>query len=140
MPFDLNELNPSVRFNYPDENGREWVDFRLVDDTERERINKELGIEFKQILKANPLTKKMEWVFDNDSLTREQSKALGNETLNYQISNWNLITNTGEKIECNKENKLKLVYGSPVFSKWVNQCLKSIEKVIVDAEEELEKN
>ena len=136
MPFQLENLNPSVRYDYGE---TEWVEFRLVSEEKMTEIRSEVGLQAKQKYIPNPNTKKMESVNDFN-LDDKAMQKFNDLILCYQISDWHLETNEGDLIPCTDENKKKLVYGSPIFAKWVNDRLKDLSKTLKDVEEEEEKN
>jgi len=136
MTWDLENINPSVRHNFNDD---EYVDFRLVSDEKMQEIRKEVGLKTKQRYIPNPNTKRMDVVQDmdfNDDLMTKFNDAI----ICYQIDNWNLKQPTGLEIPCTDENKKKLYYGSPVFSKWANNCLAKMQSKVDEIEEVEVKN
>lgn len=137
--FDLSDLNPAIRKFYGEEKNDEWVDFKLVDDEKMKEIRKEVGLKSKQRYIPNPNTKRMEGVQDMDFNDELMSK-FNDAVICYQIDNWNLKQPGGVGIPCTEENKKKLYYGSPVFSKWANSCLSKIQEEIEGVKEEEIKN
>lgn len=142
MPFDLNNLNPPLRFFWPDDpKNEEWVDFRLVADRERLAIIKEVGLDRKVVFKANPLTKAMNRIEYADT-SIEKGEEFLHRMYDLQIVDWNLKTPKPDvkSIPCTKKNKVLLMTGSEKFNKWAEECLETLAATGKKEEEELEKN
>lgn len=129
--FNLTNLNPSTKFYYLESD--EWVELRLIPDSVNKSIMKELGIKSKQ--EFHPYKGKLQRV---DSLDIDENKIESfNDKLNdYAIQNWHLLDQDNNEIPCTFENKKTMMYGSPVFSAWINKCRVELESKIVEIEEE----
>jgi len=134
--FDLENLNPSVRF-YWEEDG-EWVDFRLLPPEKAEEFRQAVGI--KQKAEYRKVSKGPAQRFEYFDVTEQKLKAFSELQIDYQIADWHLIDPKNNKIPCTKENKVKLVNGSPVFSSWMERCLAQMEQDAEMIKEEEEKN
>ena len=139
MAWNFDDLNPVSRKFWGDEENNEWVEFRLINDSEMQNIRKKLGLKSTQKYIPNPNTKRMEPVNDLN-MNDEMAVKFNDAVICYQISNWNFKDPQGLDIPCTDENKKKIMYGSPVFGKWANKCLKEVEKELGLLEEEEEKN
>lgn len=133
MSISLKNLNKATRFNYPDSEGEEWVELRLVSAEKMDEFRKELKIKPKSKYIVNTLSKKMETVQDID-IPDEKIAALGDLYIDYQISNWNLVEPDGEEIPCTLENKKILMNGEPMFNAWVTARLNKLQGDIADIE------
>lgn len=125
--WNLDNLNPSTKFYWGDKKENEWVALRVVDDEAMKTIRASVGIKNKQKYVPNTLTKTMEAKFELEN-SEETIAKLTDAMICYQIENWNLKTPDGKLIPSTDENKLKLFYGSPKFSKWVNSNLEKLQK------------
>ena len=134
--FDLENLNPSARF-YWEEDG-EWVDFRLLPAKKAEEFRKAVGItqktEYRRISKGSPQR------FEYIDTSERKLIAFSELQIDYQIADWYLIDPNNNVIPCTKENKLKLVNGSPAFSSWMDRCLSQMEQDVERIKEKEEKN
>ena len=143
MAWDIDNvenLNPSFKKYWGDEENDEWVKFRVVSEEASKKIRKKIGIKTKVEYIPNPITKRMDQVIKFDEKDQEKMEAFQDALNCEQIDSWNFKTPAGESIECNDENKRKLLYGSPLFAKWVVKQIKDIEKEQGLIEEEEEKN
>ncbi|MBU2346634.1 MAG: hypothetical protein KJ888_20785, partial [Gammaproteobacteria bacterium] len=59
---------------------------------------------------------------------------------NFIIADWALFTNDGKKIDCTKENKNKLMRGSPRFAEFIAECTEQLRKDIRIQEDKELKN
>ena len=145
MSFDLDNLNPTTRFYWdeedvkPDETfkpeeEREWVDFRIVPEEETNRIRGELGMDIKSKFINNPVSKRMERVEDF-KLSAKILLEFNDKILDYQIENWHFLTKSGEDIPCNFENKKRMMHGSPIFAGWSVKCIDKLNELIPSIEE-----
>ena len=135
MSFDLNNLNPSVRF-YWDNSKKEWIELRNVPIGELRRIRKET------------IKKEVEYYRPDESDIRPfryESEQIDEEKLNellwdYQITDWYFEDADGGAIPCTLENKLLLINNSTEFTdriiKWLNQLAADTK----DIKEKSEKN
>lgn len=133
MSFNLKNLNKATRFNYPDAEGDEWVELRLVSAEKMDEFRKELKIKPKSKYIVNTLSKRMETVQDID-IPDEKIAALGDLYIDYQISAWNLVEPDGEEIPCTLENKKILMSGEPMFNAWVTARLNKLQGDIAEIE------
>ncbi|NOR27608.1 MAG: hypothetical protein GQ540_03655 [Lutibacter sp.] len=134
MPFDIENLNESVRYYWGKEK-KEYVNLRLVPDPEMNNFRKETGIKSKAKHIINPMSKRMERV-DDLNISSDALMAFNELVFDYQIESWYLITNEDQSIECNLDNKKKMMYGSPKFSTWISKCMEKLEKASLEIEEE----
>lgn len=139
MPISLKSLNKPVRFNYPDEDGEEWVELRLVSGEKMDEIRKNIGIKVKSKIVANTITKKMEAMPDIDIPDNKISE-FNDLCLDYQMPAWNIAEPDGSEIPCTLENKKLLMGGEPVFAAWVNAKLKTLQGKIDEIEGDELKN
>lgn len=138
MPFDLNALNSSTRFYWGDTQ-EEYIDLRVVPEKEFRRMNREMGIKDRVEYVPNPQTGQMhriEYRERNDEALEQLDAAVND----YCIAGWRLVTPDGDEIPCTRENKLKLIEGSPEFSSWLNKCLKQLRGDQLKAGESEQKN
>jgi len=140
MPFDLNNLNPPVRFFWPgDEKGEEWVELRVMVDADQLKFVKEVGIDRKQAFKVNPLSKKMERVeYVDANLAKDEAFAY--KIFDHTIAAWYLRDPDGAEITCSFDNKVLLMTRSREFRVWVDECLATLEKDQKIRAEKSEKN
>ncbi len=146
MSFDLDDLNPPKRFFWPDsekvdpETGAvshdEWVDLRLASDEDIRAFRRKTGIKEKIEHVVNPETRAVNRVVGSN-FDEDKARRLGDEVTDFCISDWRVVSRDNAEIPCTRENKLKLVNGSPVFAKFIEECLNSLRenlKAQVDAE------
>jgi len=126
MPFDLDNLNPSTRFNYNDE---EWVELRICAGEDLDRIHKQTRKKVKEYKHGVRYV----WEDINDDLEIE----LMND---FAITNWHLVTPTGEDIPCTKEDKNLMMRRSVEFASFVTSCLQKLNEKFSLFQEEQEKN
>lgn len=138
MPFDPTNLNPSTRFYWGDSTD-EWVDLRIVPENEFRRIRREVGIKSRAEYVPHPQTRQMQRVEYQD-IGDEQITALDAAVNDYCISAWNLMTPDGDAIPCTRENKLRFIEGSPVFSRWVAKCMEQLREDSLKVGESEQKN
>ena len=58
----------------------------------------------------------------------------------YVILAWDGVTHNKKPLDCNVENKLKLMGQSPVFASFVADCLEKLNNNLVERKEAVEKN
>lgn len=132
MPFDRNNLNPVTRFYLSDEHGgqtEEWVELRRPSLKESREFRKKATkrrVEYKG-------TQRFEVADFNDELWDEMF-------WDATISNWYILQPDGKEIPCTKEDKLLLVYGSPEFLRFLNDCVLKLNADLTNVQEESEKN
>lgn len=138
--FDFNNLNPTGRY-YWEDNGKptgEWVDFRLLSDKKAEELRKLAGIkqavEYRRVGKGGPQR------FEFMDTKEEKVLAFLEFQIDYQIGDWHLLNKEKKEVSCTKENKIKLVRESPIFSNWMDECLTQMGKDAIRINEEEEKN
>lgn len=135
--FDLNNLNPAIRFTWP-ENENEWVEFRLPTREDYRAVLDKLGIKPKAELKVNPVTKRMERI--EYMPTSGKDAEYDAEINDIRIADWHLISPDGEDIPCTRENKNLMMRRCPPFARWAEQCLADMEGAEQEEAVELEKN
>jgi len=135
MSFNLNNLNPSVKF-YWDKSKEEWIELRNIPIGELRRIRKET------------VTKEVEYYRPAESDIRPfryEAEEINEEKMSellwdYQITDWHFKDAEGNVIPCTLENKLLLLNNSTEFMdriiKWLNQLAGDAE----DIKEKSEKN
>jgi len=143
MPFNIEDPNPPERFFWPESDGEEWVDLKLIDtDTQAEidRQTMKKVVEYHHPKKANgkpnlraPM-QRFEYETETEPELRERL------TVDAMISGWRLIDPQGNEIECTTDAKVRLYHGSMDFNLWVNRCLARMAEVKAERVEDLEKN
>lgn len=133
MPWDLQDLNPATRFYWGDAN-EEWVELRIASDEDLRSFRKQLGIREKVEYPVNPATRKVDRV---EYLDMNEDKQLAfSELINdFAIAGWKLLDRGGKEIPCTIENKNRMMSGSPLFSRWISDCL---SRMRADLEAQLE--
>ena len=139
MPFDLKNLNPSVRFYWPDSGNEEWVELRLLTDQDRLQLVRETKKLRKHEFVLNPESKRMERVTYLDT-DLDEEVMFQDKVTDHMIVNWNFKELDGAEIECNKENKLLMMNGSEIFKDWIMKCIETMEKDLEKQKELEEKN
>lgn len=139
MSFNLSNLNAATRFNYPDEEGAEWVELRLVSSEKMDEFRKKINVKPKSKYVVNTISKKMEVVQDVD-IPEEKINEFNDMCIDYQIADWNLEEPSGKEIPCTLQNKKLLMGGEPVFDAWVNARLRKLQGNIADINGEIQKN
>jgi hypothetical protein len=141
MPFNLDQLNPTKIFIWPesDEKDEEFVELRLVPDEMNREIFKKIGAKPTKQLVFDPKSRQPQYVKDFD-LNDKQQDDFSEMTWDYSIVSWHLVTTNGDEIECTKENKLKFMKNSPKFASWIADCLESMRSDLKVMKEEAEKN
>lgn len=136
--LDPDNLNPSVRFFWPESDNEEWVDFRVAAQEDLVTIRKKLGIKEKAFHVINPETRAVNRVIGSNVEENEEKKQLiTDELTDFCITDWSLLAPDGTEIPCTRENKIKFMNKSPVFAKWAADCLNEIrtgEKAQSEAE------
>lgn len=126
MPISLSNLNKVTRFNFPNEEGEEWVELRLVSSEKMDEFRKKINVKPKSKYVVNTISKKMEVVQDVD-IPEEKINEFNDMCIDYQIANWNLEEPDGKEIPCTLQNKKLLMGGEPVFDAWVNSRLRKLQ-------------
>jgi len=139
MPFDLKNLNPPVRFYWPDSENKEWVELRRLTDQDRLKFIRETRNLRKHEFVLNPDSKRMERVSYVDT-DLDEEVAFQDKVTDHMIVNWNFCEADGTEIPCSKENKLLMMNGSEVFKTWIMKCIETMEKDIKERKESEEKN
>lgn len=147
--FDLENLNPSTRFFWPEsktvdpETGAishdEWVDLRLASDDDTRTMRQKIGIKEKIEHIVNPETRVVNRVVGSN-VDEIKAKQYADAITDFCIVGWRLISKDGAEIPCTRENKLKLANGSPVFAPWLEKCLNSMREGIKSQMEDEIKN
>lgn len=129
MPVNLKDLNPSVRFHYPDDDGEEWIELRTMPMNELRNLRKKA------------VTRKAEYHKGRRYDYEDVDENLMFETLwDYQISDWYIFDSDGKEVKCNKENKLLLMDNCREFFDFVTDCMDKIDKDNIERREIEEKN
>lgn len=145
MPWDIEDLNPVTRFYYGDEDqqigdgdkSKEWVELRVAADEDTERMRKQAGIKQKvEYRNVRGRAQRLEFLDSNEQKINTFSDLLNDFT----IVDWYLFDKQGQEIPCTKENKLKLMKGSPMFAAWIASCTEQIRSEIENVAEEEAKN
>jgi len=126
MKFDLDNLNPSERF-YFDDDEKAWIEIRMCAAEDHARIEKEST---KVINKPGRAATK---VVDE----KKKQKLLWD----FIITNWGGIEDAkGESIDCTTENKNRLMGGSIRFASFVSDSMGELAERHMQFGEDLEKN
>lgn len=128
MRLNLDDLNPPAWFDHPQDEARLCLRVASASDvesirkqTEKRRIDFRRGQRFE--------------VTDIDEDLRSQL------TWQLCIIDWQgLYDHENKEIPCTDENKVLLMQNSPVFSKWVVECLELLNEDNVERIESAEKN
>ena len=126
MPIDLKNLNPGVRFYWPEDSDKEeWVELRDLTSVQQRKLLRECGVKPSKEFRVNPETRRMEAIeyYGSDPEVAEKFEAL---VYDAYIVDWNFETPDGQKIECNKDNKRILIEGHPKFRQWIDSCLEEL--------------
>ena len=136
MRFNLDNLNPTTRFFFDDDKPDEgWVDIHAAPMAVQSDIannHSKKRVEFTM----NPKTRRMERIPFVDTDDDAVLEALWD----YAISDWLLLTPTGEPIPCTRENKIMLMRGDTRFNSFINSCLEKLNALEESDIEEAEKN
>ena len=130
MEFNLDDLNPGVKFFFDDASPEKGsVTLRacpgdIMADIEKKTTVKR--IEYKRGQRFEVVDKK-------ENKWRELF-------YDYVIVDWENVTAKGEPLECTKENKVMLMGKSPVFSVFVADRLEKLNNELIDRAEDAEKN
>jgi len=134
--FDIDNLNPVARFYWPASKKTEWVDLRNIPIAEIRKLRKQAVAKNVEYYRPDNSEEKP-FRYEVESIDDEKF----NEILwDYQIADWHILDLNGEKIECNLENKLKLMGHSIEFAEWVVKCLNQLAIDEQKKKEKLEKN
>ena len=129
MPVDLKNLNPAVRFHYPDDDGKEWIELRSMPLSEMRK------------LRSKAVTRKAEYYkgrrYDYEIIDEDM---MFEALWDYQISGWYIFDSSGKEVQCNKKNKLLLMDNSREFFDFVTVSLDKIEASDQEKAEIEEKN
>lgn len=124
MRFDMENLNPGTWFDLPDE-GRICI--------------KNLSLEDSDEIRVKTVKKTVE--YKNGSRYEAENideKKASDMTWDKMIVDWEKIYDAkGDEVKCTRENKIKLLRGSPSFATCVMDCFKKLN-IAVDAETEAE--
>lgn len=130
MNFDLDNLNPGAVFYFDDSTPEKGsVTLRacpadVLSDMEKKtttrRVEYKRGQRFEVVDRREDRWKELFY--------------------DYVIVGWENIKANGQPLECNAENKLKLMGQSPAFAAFVADSLEKLNNDIVDRKELVEKN
>jgi hypothetical protein len=142
MGWNLDDLNPPAKFWYVD-NGKktgDWVSLCLASDEDNKRFFDLVGVKEKVEYRKDPQTRQMQRLTYFDS-TDEQRDRFNEEIWDFSIKEWNLTGKSKEdKVPCTRENKVKLMRGSPKFAQWIAECLEKMRADLQVYYEEEQKN
>jgi len=132
MPINLEFLNPSKRYVWPESaDEEEWVEFRLVPDDVNREFFKQIGVKPSRQVVFDDKTRQAQVVKDFELNDKQQEKFF-ELTWDYSIYDWYFVTPEGKKIECTKENKMLLMKNEPRFSLWANQCVEKMKDELLN--------
>jgi len=143
MPIDINNLNPGVRFGFPDDDSEEWVSIRRLTQEALSRIGEETEknhVEYRQPLnekgKVNQRVppQRVEWTEIIESKKKEEM------LWDYSIEDWNLFDLEGKSVPCTLENKVKLMRESGSFPIFWADKIEILNETEPAHEKALEKN
>lgn len=131
--FDLENLNEGAWFDYPD-GGRVKVRAYtpgIIADIQAKHTHR--SVEYKQAKKHGQLQavpdEQVDMVAARDDINA------------YVIVDWEgFEAPDGTPIECNRENKLRLMNDEPKFYAFVDECIEILVPALADEAEESEKN
>lgn len=130
MRFDMKNLNPAKRFFFDEDNEDEgWVELRPLSSLKVREIDKKTIIEKDKVKRGQVI---------KDRVVKQELR--DKLTWGYVITDWLIYQPDGTKIECNIENKVKLMNESPDFSMFVAEKLGEAEEIDAETQEEEEKN
>lgn len=130
MRFDMKNLNPARRYFFDEEKEEDgWVELRSLPISKTREID-EKTIITKEKIKRGQVIK--------DQVIKHQLR--DKLTWDYVIADWLVYQPDGSTIECNAENKVKLMSESPDFAMFVAEKLGESEAIDAEAREEEEKN
>jgi hypothetical protein len=134
MPvFDLDRLNEGTWFDYPDGGEvciRAWTQTLIADLIEK---HTKVILKFKQLRKHGP----------KELVTWEEKdeKGFRDDINDFVIVDWKGFTYPdGSLIDCNRENKLKLMNNDPVFYQFVDTKVDILTPALAEDIEDSEKN
>jgi|WetSurMetagenome_2_1015567.scaffolds.fasta_scaffold232827_2 hypothetical protein len=138
MQFNLDALNPGVRF-YFDEEGvspdpkQGWIELRQCSGDELTKITKQTR------------KKKETYRTVDHRPQRFEYEAIDNELENrlvwdYCITDWFLPEKSGRKIECNADNKVMMMTQSPTFMSLYAKFMGQLTKTEPETKDDEEKN
>lgn len=128
MRFDMDNLNPGVWFDMPEE-GR--ICLKVVSVSDAEEINKKCFI--KKLVEYKDGKRYETELTDTDKAS--------NMTYDKIIVDWEgLYDKNGTEIKCTPENKIKLMKGSPLFASFVTDCIKTMTNDIANEQDAEIKN
>lgn len=131
MKVDLDNLNPGIWFYFYEDKSEEGrIKLRVMNAEIRSKIANEttkIDVEYKGNNR-----------FETEKVDREEASKM---MWDYVIVDWeNLLNDDGNEIECNAENKYKLMNELPNFAAFVAECLDKINEDIFERKEFSEKN
>ncbi len=143
MPIDLENLNPGIWFDYPEDGAEECVCIRSLNQAALKEIN--IATEKKQVAFKQPTDEKgkinrrippqrVEWVEVTDPQVRDEM------IWDYTVVDWKLLDMSNDPVPCTKENKNKLMHESGSFMFFWAECLERIDEIEKEHEKTLEKN
>ena len=130
MKINMGELNPSVKFDFSDDEDSGCIYLRVMSPGKLAEVRDQTFVT------------KVEYKNNN----RFEYQEIDYETRDriiwdYCIHKWQGLTDDEDNaIECNTENKLKLINGHPGFAAFVNSCLDKLNADQDKQAEYLEKN
>ena len=145
MAFDLKGMEEGVWFPFQDsrvdDSGEvEWLEFdtteevcfKKIDPDQLQEIEEKNRGKKKVTPVLNKLTRQMELVTTFEQSAKDKIND-SKDFWNCAIVDWKISDLEGKAIECNKENKYKLVKGSGKFLRFANRCMEQLGELEVKA-------
>ena len=129
MDFNFDNLNPSETFLFDDsDESNGFVCLRTIPPEEMKKINKKTDKKRVEHKRGG----RYEYTDRNDKLWNDLF-------WDYVITDWD-VTNKGEPVECNRENKSFLMNNSVKFMNFVSTKFEELTEMQENIEDETEKN
>ena len=138
MPFDMENLNPTKRFFWGDDE-QEWVDLHLVPSEVVEGFRAKAGIKQRVEYRTSPRTGRIQRIEFVDSGEDKVNQVL-DDINDAAIVDWHLLDLRGALIPCTREVKLRLIKNSVQFAEWLRTKLEFLRGEEAGQVQELEKN
>lgn len=124
MAWELENLNPVRKFYYDNEE-IEWVELRMVTEAKYREFREKLNIHQKREYKYDKQGKPC--AIDTMDMNEKKIVELTSLANDYMISDWHLVTKSGEAIPCTTEIKTKMMTECPDFATWIEKCVKTMK-------------
>jgi len=130
MKFNTKDLNPGVFFPFDEDNPSEGITLRLVNNEIITKVNKKT------------VKKKLEFRRGRQFERIDEDEKLREEMIwDYIIVDWKGVEDEdGSVLECNRENKCRLMRGSVWLAGFVADCTEILSDQAGKAQEDAEKN